>query len=295
MTGSFFDIVVPTYKRCAELPVFFDQNKDLQFAPCRIFLIDDGTPGFDPDVVPAWANLLLIRFSENRGQSAARNAGIAAGTSPYVISLDDDAWFEQVGSSFSELVRLFEANDRVGCIMFNIATPTSGYSTLQTLTELPLHITCGCAYRRSVLAFVGGFSEFLHSGGEETDLSLKIYQAGYRIVFCEGVKVHHNFMPAARSLSWYLNTREKTVRNDLLTVWMYYPWWAIPVFLPGKFISHLLFAIKNKWSIGKTLWRTATAASGFLFLLPEAWKNRRPLSSNQFRFWYGLNRKSTKL
>jgi len=288
-----FDIVIPTYNRYAQLPEFFSKNALLEHAPAILWVIDDHSPHFMQAVIPSWINIRFIRLERNNGQAYARNLAIAKGYNQYVISLDDDAWFEDAEMSLNELASLFNTYPGAGCVMFNIATPDSPNATLQTGTILPLHVTCGCAYRREVLEQIKGFSDFLHSQAEETDISLRIYQAGWNIIFSNKIRVFHNFSPGKRTLQWYYDARHNTTRNDLLVVVMYFPALLAVPLLIGKYLSHLKFAVTNRVSIFKTLVYTLKALFSFLKLLPKAIMNRRPLSRTQFRYWRLLSKSST--
>jgi GT2 family glycosyltransferase len=285
-----YDIIVPTFNRYRELPVFFERNKALQQTDVHVWIIDDNSPDFDPSVIPQWGNLTLLRLEQNRGQAGARNVAIEKSNAPYIISLDDDAWFENVGESLSCIDEYFSNYQDVGCLMFNIATPNSVYSQMPRGTELALHVTCGCAYRRQVLEQVHGFSGFLHSGAEETDLSMRICKTDFKIRFAREVKVFHNFDAKNRSLEWYLNVRYQTTRNDLLIVLMYYPTQTVPLYVFGKWANHLKFAFSNRQSVFRTSAVTCLAFIDFLRMSAKALKRRSPLSTKQFRHWKKLKR-----
>lgn len=284
------DIIVPTYNRHRELGRFFQQNLALSQLAVHIWVIDDcSSPAVD-NLIPSWGNITFIRLDRNSGQAAARNVAIARGNAPVVISLDDDAWFENAAEAIRTIVDLFNRFTKAGCVMFNIATPTSSYSNLPTGTKLPLHITCGCAYRREVLDLINGFSGFLHSQAEETDLSLRIYRESYEIVFCREIRVFHNFVPGARPVSWYLQARHNTTRNDLLIVWMYFP---IALIIPGllyKFLSHLRFAFRNRVTVFRAVWYTLRAGFSFIVHIPAASRLRSPLGYGKWKSWYQLQR-----
>lgn len=283
-----FDIIVPTFNRYKELPLFFKKNEALNKSIFKVWIVDDFSDDYNPQIIPSWDNLIFLRQESNKGQAFARNVAIRKGTYPYVISLDDDAWFEDAELAVNELNRLFDTYPDAGCVMFNIATPDSSYSTLSTGTTLPLHVTCGCAYRREVLEQINGFSEFLHSQAEETDISLRIYQANWSIIFSNEIRVFHNFSPGLRTLQWYYNARHNTTRNDLLVVVMYFPLLLVGPFLIGKYIGHLRYAIITRQAVFITVGYTVKALISFAKLLPEALKKRKPLTINQFNCWRDL-------
>jgi len=282
------DVIVPTYNRYDVLPEFFKNNEALNRPDIFVWIIDDCSEHVDRTVLPHWPNLIFISLPENKGQAHARNVAIEKGVAPFVISLDDDAWFEAGELALARIPELFRLHTDAGCFMFNIATPDSPYTLEANDKLLPMHVTCGCVYRREVLNAIGGFPGFFHSGGEEMDVSLHLYQAGFSIRFAPEIRVFHNFAPHQRPVSWYYNVRYHTTRNDLLIVVMYYPIGLVLPFLGGKYLSHFWFAVKNRVSVPATLWFTVKALGGFFRLLPAALQRRRPLTMEKFKFWRSL-------
>ena len=288
MVEKLFDIIVPTFNRYKELPEFFEKNSALGTSNAELWIVDDCSPMPDIKAIPSWKNIHYIRLEKNQGQAFARNIAIEKSINPYVISLDDDAWFEDAIPSLTQLDELFRQYPDAGCIMFNIATPHTPYSSVVTGTRLPLHVTCGCAYRRVALEQIDGFSGFLHSQAEESDISIRLLQKGWNIYFAREIKVFHNFIPGNRSLSWYYKSRHNTIRNDLLIVLMYYPGLLILPFLAGKYLSHIRYIIRNGVSVGPSLFYVIKAGLNFIRLSPKALKKRKPLTFKRFNEWRGL-------
>lgn len=166
--------------------------------------------------------------------------------------------------------------------MFNVRTPGGGYSSETTGRELAWHITCGCAYRRSALTEIGGFSGFLHSQAEETDVTIRLFRLAWKIIFANEIKVFHHFVPKQRTIDWYKMARFYTTRNDLLIVLMYFPSIVVVPFLAGKFLSHMVFGVRNKMAIFVTLLYTMKALFSMILLVPEAMKRRQPMTWEQF-------------
>jgi GT2 family glycosyltransferase len=281
-----FDVIVPTYNRYDQLHEFFKGNASLADHPLvHFWFIDDCSPKFDASAIPAWNNITMLRMEKNRGQAYARNIAIEKGSAPYIISLDDDAWFEDGAATLPDLIAAFEKYDDAGCLMFNVATPNSSYYSIPTGAEIPVAVACGCAYRRKAIDDIQGFSGFLHSQGEETDTALRLLRKGWKTRQVESVKVFHNFDYTKRTTQWVYYVRHNTTRNDLLVVLMYYPLVYVPLFVVGKFVSHLAYAARVKVSVGPTVWHTFTAIFGFLKFSPAALRRRQALSVSQFNHW----------
>jgi len=113
-------VVVPTYNRadCVRNAV---DSVLAQGRLCReIIVIDDGSFDGTLNVLAPYGNAITVIRQENRGVSAARNAGIAAATSTWIAFLDsDDEWEPQRLQWFAEdLERWPEAVAHVGNARF---------------------------------------------------------------------------------------------------------------------------------------------------------------------------------
>jgi len=282
------DIIVPTYNRPQDLKNFICEIQKQTYPNLNIWIIDDHGHDSIKELIPEDKKYIYVRLPENKGQAYARNIPLASSRSEIIISMDDDAWFENDNDALYKIADYFNAYPDMGCLMFNIATPLTGYNkNLTKGEERALHVTCGCAYRRTALDLIGGFSGFLHSQAEETDISLKIIAANFKIRFAPEIEVFHNFNPHTRSQKWYRYVRHNTARNDLLIVVMRYPLKLVPVYLIGKYINHIRFDLKNKknWVACYLMF---SIIIGFLFKLPQAVKLRKPISIEKFNYWRNL-------
>jgi len=287
-----FDIIVPTYNRYDALPAFFEKLNGLDKTLYTLWLIDDCSTKKDAAVIPDWDNLKYIQLTENIGQAGARNFAIHNGTAPYIISLDDDAWFADALIDLNTIAKAFDKYPDTGCLMFNIATPKTTYKADTDGKLLAVHVTCGCAYRRVALQEIDGFNSLIQGQGEESDISLKLYKANWSIRSLYSVHVFHDFNPDLRSTDWYLRIRHKETRNSLVVAFIHYPLWSLFWALPGKAITQLLFAIKLKIVVFNTLKTSVSAIFEFIKMIPKLSKLRSPLSPKQFHKWRSLYKHS---
>lgn len=283
-----FDIIVPTYNRYDALPGFFQKLAFLDKTKYTLWIIDDCSPDKNPAVIPAWDNIKYIQLPENIGQAGARNYAIEHGKAPYIISLDDDAWVMPELPNFDRVIEAFDKFPETGCLMFNIATPKTGFTEDIDGKLLPIHVTCGCAYRRQALEEIKGFNSLMQGQSEESDISLKLYRAGWDIRSLYSVHVFHDFNPGERSVDWYIRIRYKETRNCLVVAYIHYPTLALVWALPGKALNQLLFAIKARIAIGKTLVSELKAIAEFISMIPKLKQFRNPLSAQQFKKWRSL-------
>jgi glycosyltransferase involved in cell wall biosynthesis len=284
------DIIIPTYNRPKDIAKFVLEIQKQRYSDYHVYIIDDFGVEDIKDLIPDdKTHFTYLRLPENKGQAYARNVAIAMGKGNIVVSLDDDAWFENEDAL--ELVSdYFKNSPSLGCLMFNVRSPQEDYLSkvhnIQVDGQLiGSHITCGCAYTRVALKEINGFEGFLHSGAEETDVSLKLTAKGYDIRFAVRIKVFHNYLPAIRSKKWYRILRFNTTRNDLLIVVMRYPAKYVLKYFFGKYFSHVLYSFKNtrdRWVVGLY---TILALPAALIKLPQALSRRNPLTRSSFLKW----------
>ena len=86
-------VIIPTYNRAHLLPRCLDSviSQDLQ--PLEIIVVDDGSTDSTRDLIRRNYPGVKLISRENKGVSAARNAGIGAANGDWLAFLDsDDAW-----------------------------------------------------------------------------------------------------------------------------------------------------------------------------------------------------------
>lgn len=88
MAGSSYSIVIPTYNRPDLLGRAIASALAQSAPPLEVLVVDDGSD-VPPEVGPD-PRVRLIRLPENRGNAAARNAGLAAARGRWIVFLDDD-------------------------------------------------------------------------------------------------------------------------------------------------------------------------------------------------------------
>ena len=167
----------------------------------------------------------FIDSPENLGVARGRNYALQQGTAPYVIMLDDDA----VLQNDNALVNLLEefsrpANGRpVAIISFKvlyydtleIQVNTFPHKKFNAYREKPFFLTyyyAGGAHaiKREVFDKTGKYPVDFFYGMEEYDLSYRILDAGYSIVYSNSVVMLHKESPLGR----------KTKKEKMAMLWI---------------------------------------------------------------------------
>ena len=111
-------VIIPTYNRQALLPRAIDSVVRQTFSDWEIVLVDDGSTDDTPRIAARYLRQLGRRFiflrQENRGASAARNAGIETARGEYIAFLDSDDEF--VPHKLARQMALLEKRPQLGMV-----------------------------------------------------------------------------------------------------------------------------------------------------------------------------------
>jgi glycosyltransferase involved in cell wall biosynthesis len=99
-------VIIPTYQRAHSILEAVESARGQSYPNTQIIVIDDGSTDGTGELLAA-AGDVEYHHQPNRGQGAARNAGLRHARGEYVASLDsDDLWDEDfLSSSVAELER----------------------------------------------------------------------------------------------------------------------------------------------------------------------------------------------
>ncbi|WP_224447665.1 glycosyltransferase family 2 protein [Haloprofundus salilacus] len=257
--------VIVTYNRADDLESAVESVLAQKYRPLELVVVSNST-----DVVPEQElfgdggrfdeqNIHYHHIPERMGVPGARNAGFDYADGDIVITLDDDAIIADAAAT-DVAVSLFDEHDDVGAIAFQCRnyhtravksneTPNPPRFDLTPLSQYRAtnFVGVGNAIRRSVLETVGGYPEDFVYGFEEMDLSLRIHDTGYDILYTPSVVVYHKKSPAARISD--TETQERMVENRMKV--------AIRN-LPGRYVvcSFLIWSVYAVWLTGQisSLW-----------------------------------------
>ena len=212
-----------------------------------IFVDNASTDGSLEYVKRIFGNDPKSRYVENLGSfgpAVGRNRGANISKGAYLVFLDNDT--EIMENSISELVRALEddnsigsgqakllrmgtkeydcAGDYLGPLGFLIERSRGAKDTGQFdfITDILSAKSAASIIRKDLFDRIGGFDEDFYMYLEETDLSWRLWLAGYRVVFVPKSIVYHAY-----------GTKKKAKRQ-------YYPEYVVRYYGSRNYISTLI-------------------------------------------------------
>lgn len=190
-------IIVPAYNEEVGIAAAVRSLAGNDYPTLEVIVVDDGSTDGTADVVAKIADprVRLIRQA-NAGKPAALNTGIAAASHDVLVMVDGDTVFEP--DTIRNLVAAM-ADPTVGAVAGNTKVGNRGgllgrwqhieyvigcnldrrmYEALECMPVVPGAIG---AFRREALTRVGGVSS--DTLAEDTDLTMAIHRAGWRVVY----------------------------------------------------------------------------------------------------------------
>src|SRR5215212_282225 len=208
-------VVVPNWNGEKFLDTCLSSLQEQTFQDFETVLVDNGSTGGSVAFVEEnFPEVRVVRLPENRGFSAAVNAGIRSSTTEFVALLNNDT--EQDPGWLGALVRAADGHPEAGLfasklVDFRDRRLLDGAGDALRSSGLPYRLghgerdrgqfdtpsyvfsACGAAalYRRAMLDDVGLFDEDFVSYCEDGDLSFRAQLAGYRCRYVPDAVVYH--------------------------------------------------------------------------------------------------------
>jgi histidinol-phosphate phosphatase family protein len=264
MTGTpRYDVVVPTVGR-PSLQALLDALAAAEGPrPERVLLVYDGAGPPELPTVDGLPSEVLL--GPGRGPAAARNAGWRAAGADWIAFLDDDVvpdrdWPARLAADLDGLAD--DVAGSQGSVVVPLARdrrPTDWERNVAGL-ETARWATADMAYRRDVLAAVGGFDErFRHAYREDAELALRVQEAGHRLVRGRR-RVTHPVRPAGRFASV---AAQRGNADDVLIERLHPGWRNRPGEPEGRRPRHLATTSAGALALtGLVLGRRRLAAAG---------------------------------
>lgn len=241
-----------------------------EFNDFETILVDNGSnDGSVSFVEKNFPQVAIIRLDENRGFSAAVNAGISASSSPFVCLLNNDTEVDQrwLGTLVKTLAADSESGSAASKVLF-FSDPCSvnsagdefslfGVAYQRRLMQGDIDLfnqaqyvfsACGAAalYRRELFEKIGLFDESFFAYQEDVDFGFRAQLAGYRCLYVPDAVVYHKYHgTSSKVANLWMHLRERNKYFVLIKN------------LPAKFflVCLPLFLLHEAFRLLEAIWR----------------------------------------
>ncbi len=248
-------VVIVTYNRPDALAQSLDSVLRQSYPNREIIVVDNNsTTPIAPILDSRGPGIRLIHHDNSAGPCGGRNAGIQAARGAIVVILDNDVLFASP-SEIDTVVAQFQANPGFHVLAFRMVDPSGrlrirewchardaeqfGHLAFETF----YFVEGGCAFRKEVFDSSGVYYEPLFIGCEGHDLSLRVLDRGFRILYCPEVNVVHLMSGETRTSDrpFYFYTR-----NYIWIAYKDYRLWDGASFLAPKLAMMLLHSLRAR-------------------------------------------------
>jgi len=275
-------IAITTRNRKEELLNALESCFAQAHRPLEILVFDDAsTDGTEEAVRRSFPDARYVREKSNRGIAALRNRGLREARGEFVFSIDDDAYYTDP-STVDRVVELFQREPNAAVVAMPFMEPFRPAlvgENLRSPARLKAFISCAYAIRRKAALDMGGYREFFFYRGEERDLSIRLLERGFSIVYGDTPPVVHLYSPKRTWSQMF----PLGIRNNLLFDSLNIPH---PYVLPRLIMDAIQLAV-YKITPRQVLTRLADIVWGFSACVRYA-RERSPVSRNTYRLYRNL-------
>jgi len=263
-----FSVVVPVYNRPEEIRELLDSLCQQSFKYFEVVIVEDGSTVRSDTVVAGFQSKLHIHYfyKKNTGPGDSRNFGMTRASGNYFIILDSDCvlpshYLEEVhealnrqytaffGGSDTADERFTDLQKAINYAMTSFFT-TGGIRNSENSSRKFQPRSFNMGISKKAFEATGGFGN-IHPG-EDPDLTLRLWKAGYESQFIKNAFVYHK-----RRISWpkfYKQVYKFGVVRSILNLW--HPektslvYWFPSLYLLGVAASTLLLLLGNQFLLG---------------------------------------------
>ena len=177
-------------------------NQDFSREKYEVIVIDDGSTDNTPHIVDSFPGVRLLR-QKNQGPAKARNWGAWEAKGEFILFTDADCvphenWITEIMKSFEENADIiavkgsFETRQTKLISRFAQIEYLDKDDKLKKEPYIDFVGTDSAGYRSEVFLQAGGFDTvFPQASAEDVELSYRLANQGYKIIFNPRAKVYH--------------------------------------------------------------------------------------------------------
>lgn len=279
-------VIIPAYNAEKTIGNCISSILNQSFRDFEIIVVDDGSSDNTAEVVKGFPSVKLLR-QKNLGPAAARNNGGTHASGGYLVFLDSDCvanrnWLREMLAPFKDraiagVQGRYKNKQKELIARFIHLEIEERYEKMAKHRYIDFIGSYSAAYRVDVFKEMKGFDTFFPmASGEDTDLSFRIHEAGYKMIFNPKAIVYHShpisfwkfvkvkFFRALWRTKIYKKHKKKVLKDAYTSqmvkvqTGLFYlivlSLLAIPFGFNGLFYSAGLFALLLLSTVPFTLW-----------------------------------------
>lgn len=211
-------IVVNTYNRAAYLDDALKGLMGLDYPEFEVIVVNGPSTDDSDAVIARWGDRIKALKCPEANLSKSRNVGIAAAAGAFVCFIDDDAvphpqWLRRLALAYADP----EVGGAGGFTVDNTGTAWqvrktvcdrfgNAHNVTEFFDERPLNragspfypslLGTNSSFRTTALRAIGGFDHTFAYLLDETDVCLRLVDAGWKVVYEPSAVVFHQFAPS---------------------------------------------------------------------------------------------------
>jgi GT2 family glycosyltransferase len=209
----------------------------------EVVVYDIASTDETPQLRHQYPQVTWLRSEKRLEMIGPKNQLMSKTDAEFYFSLDDDAWFT-APDQLSCGLKVMAENPRLAILAYDILLPGMQEVTLAAGPK-PTHlfVACGALLRRSALEEVGYYRSLpaVYGGTEETDLCLRLFDAGYDVQLWRGLHVWHERARLGREAK---EQHRSLVCNDLAGLVMNCPAPLLVAMLPWRILKHFVASMR---------------------------------------------------
>lgn len=258
-------IIIPCFNAEQYIKKCLNSILRSKFPNYEVIVIDDGSTDNSIKEIQN-AKCKIIKNRKNLGPARARNIGGKKARGKYLFFLDIDTQVDP--NCLTKIVEKFKEEDKkVGAIQANLGTAGHFLSFFGFPYEIKEEkkerlifgaSTAAMAIRKKLFEKIKGFDEDYLIYGEDTDLSWRVWLAGYKICFLPQAKVHHchksSLDPKTEYRLFYEGAKNQTgniIKNAPLKILF----WMLPLHILGWVILSIKLALGKRYRLAAWIYR----------------------------------------
>jgi len=295
------DIIICSYNDKKLTVKCIDSLQTLSYPNFQIILVDDCSTDDSVNFFRGkYPTITIVKNKKNLGPAKTRNVGIEVSKAKYVVTMDNDAILSQ--NWLTKMITIMESDKEIGQAVGKILFADNfkkiaaaggsmrfrgkgydiGFGELDAdrkynkIRCVLYACTASSIIRRKALNKVGGFCSLYYHGYEDTDLSLLLNIAGYKVMYYPKIISYHEL---SQTVNQTIGKKRVYywIRNRLLLMLRNYEFKSLIMYLP----SNVRFTLSDCCSHPERIIPALLGWLWIIFYLPNIIKQRRKI--NRFR------------